>query len=74
MYCSLTGLNAAVGDRVRWHIATLVGFCSEGLRLGLLATAAARAGEGPGLGLEPGLGRGVGLGQWNCFQLMASGL
>ena len=24
MYCSLTGLNADVGDRVRWHIATLV--------------------------------------------------
>ena len=24
LYCSLSGLNAAVGDRVRWHIATLV--------------------------------------------------
>ena len=24
IYCSLRGLNAAVGDRVRWHIATLV--------------------------------------------------
>ena len=29
MYCSLTGLTAAVGDRVRWHIATLVRFTSS---------------------------------------------
>ena len=58
MYCSLTGLNAAVGDRVRWHIATLVCFCSSnpGLRLGLRS------------------GTGLGLGQSNITHFMDQGL